>query len=143
MEFQIIDLLKEHYPIIELCRTMNINRSGYYKWKSRQGIKNQYEKDRDILTTLLQEQHQKHPSYGYHRLAAKVRRETGWIFSDNLAHKCCKYAGIKSKARHYNWKRPMLGQEHKWFPNLIKRNWVASRPLEVVVSDMTMLRHQG
>ena len=122
---------------------MNINRSGYYKWKSRQGIKNQYEKDRDILTTLLQEQHQKHPSYGYHRLAAKVRRETGWIFSDNLAHKCCKYAGIKSKARHYNWKRPMLGQEHKWFPNLIKRNWVASRPLEVVVSDMTMLRHQG
>ena len=122
---------------------MNINRSGYYKWKSRQGMKNQYEKDREILTALLQEQHQKHPSYGYHRLAINVRRETGWIFSDNLAHKCCKYAGIKSRVRHYNRKRPMLGQEHKLFPNLIQRNWAASRPLELVVSDMTMLRHQG
>ena len=85
---------------------MNINRSGYYKWRARKGAKNRYEKDREQLTTLLMEVHKKHRSYGYHRLAAIVKKETGWIFSDNLAHKCCKYAGIKSRCNHYRWKPP-------------------------------------
>ena len=34
---------------------MSVNRSGYYKWKARQGKKNRYERDRELLTKLLQE----------------------------------------------------------------------------------------
>lgn len=143
MEFQIIDQLKEKYSISELCRDMGVNRSGYYKWKNRQGTKNRYEKDRELLTSLLYEAHDKHCSYGYHRLAALVRNETGWLFSDNLAHKCCKFAGIHAKVKHYNWKRPLLGQEHKNFPNLIRGRWNACKPLEIIASDMTILRHKG
>lgn len=143
MEFSIIDLLKDHYPIIELCRVMGVNRSGYYKWKARQGNKNVYEKNREDLTALLQEAHEKHRSYGYHRLAAIIRKETGWIFSDNLAHKCCKFAGIRAIVRHYNWSKPLMGQEHKLFPNLIRGKWNASKPLKIVVSDMTIIRHKG
>ena len=57
------------------------------------------------------------------------------MFSDNLAHKCCKIAGIKSKARKtYN---PTKGKEHITFKNEIFTNWNAKRPLEIVVSDMT------
>ena len=67
-----IDILKDQYPIIELCRAMNVNRSGYYKWAARKGTKNQYEKDRELLTELLQEAHGKHLSYGYHRLAKGI-----------------------------------------------------------------------
>ena len=120
---------------------MDINKSGYYKWLQRKGTLNQYEKDRRALTTLLKEVHQKHQSYGYHRLAAVVRRETGWIFSDNLAHKCCKEAGIKSKVKHYHYRR--YGKEHISFKNIVSGNWNAKRPLEIVVSDMTCINHRG
>lgn len=120
---------------------MGVNRSGYYKWKTRKGIPNKYEKDRQILTELLLEAHNKHKSYGYHRLAAVIKRETGWIFSDNLAHKCCKEAGIKSYARHYKYRKN--GEEHILFPNQIRGRWNATRPLEIVVSDMTCLKHKG
>ena len=120
---------------------MGVNRSGYYKWKARKGSKNRYEKDREILIELLTEVHKKHRSYGYHRLAAIIKRETGWLFSDNLAHKCCKYAGIKSRCNHYRWKAPR--EEKKTCPNLIRNNWNASRPLEIVVSDMTVLKLNG
>lgn len=120
---------------------MNVNRSGYYKWKKRQGTLNRYEQDRQVLTELLKETHAKHKSYGYHRLAAIIRQETGWIFSDNLAHKCCKEAGIKSKAKHYKYHHP--GDEHLLFPNEIRGKWTASRPLEIVVSDMTCLKCNG
>lgn len=122
---------------------MNVNRSGYYKWRNRKGTKNRYEKDREILTTLLYEAHIKHKSYGYHRLAKMVRDDTGWMFSDNLAHKCCKYAGIKAKVRHYNWRNRSIGQEHKRFPNIINGNWNADAPLRLVVSDMTIIKHKG
>lgn len=120
---------------------MDINRSGYYKWKARQVIKNQYELDRECLTELLIEAHEKHKSYGYHRLTTVIHKETGWVFSDNLAHKCCKFKGIKSKAKHYKYKS--TGEEHILYPNNVRGQWKATRPLEIVVSDMTYIKHRG
>ena len=31
-EFQIVERLSKKHPITLLCRIMNVNRSGYYKW---------------------------------------------------------------------------------------------------------------
>ena len=93
---EIIETFKVKYPIVFLCKLMGINKSGYYKWKSRQGQMNRYERD-SLLTKFLREQYKKHPSHGYHMLAKSVFESTGWVFSHNLAH-CCKQAGICSKA---------------------------------------------
>ena len=94
-----------------------------------------------MLTKLLEEQHRKHPSHGYHMLAKAVFKETGWVFSHNLAHKCCKQAGIRSKARRYNYKKER--EEHVAFPNEVKGNWNATHPVEIVVSDMTIFKNNG
>ncbi len=117
---------------------MGINRSGYYKWRKRRGKPNRYEQDRILLTEFLQKAHEKHPSHGYHRLAKDVFDETGWVFSDLLAHKCCKNARIRSKARKYTYRRP--GEESTIFPNTVGGRWNATRPVEIVVSDMTTLK---
>ena len=121
-----------------LCRIMGVNRSGYYKWRQRQGLLNRYERDRIELTRLLRIAHEKHPSHGYHRLAMDVFLETGWVFSHNLVHKCCKAAGIRSKARKYRCKRP--GEESVRFANVVRGCWNATHPLQLVVSDMTMFK---
>ena len=60
------------------------------------------------------------------------------VFSHNLAHKCCKAAGIRSKARKRRYQRP--GVEHVLFANEVKGRWNATRPLQLVVSDMTMFK---
>jgi len=124
-----------------LCQEMNVSRSGYYKWYNRKNHVNIYEQNRILLTKLLEEQHQKHKAAGYHMLAYYVRIDTGWMFSDNLAHKCCKFAGIKSKAKHYRYKKS--GEEHVEYENIIRGRWNATRPLEIVCSDMTCLFNQG
>ena len=129
------------YPIDFLCQIMDINRSGYYKWKERQGQLNRYEKDRILLTELLQKAHEKHPSHGYHRLADDVFQETGWVFSHHLVHQCCKAAGIRSKARKYRYKSP--GEESVKFPNEVQGRWNATAPLQIVVSDMTAFKVNG
>lgn len=56
--------------------------------------------------------------------------------SDNHVHLCCKYENIRSKGKHYQWKKP--GEEQCKFNNLIWNGWkYLSRPFEVIVSDMT------
>lgn len=117
---------------------MRLNRSGYYKWRERRGKKNLREKRREEITGKLKQAHKKYPSHGYHRLARDIKDKLDYYVSDNLVHLCCKSAGIFSKAR--NPVKSLPGRENVRFPNLIKGNWNVERPLEIVVSDMTIFK---
>lgn len=48
--------------------------------------------------------------------------------------------GIRSKT---NRGRKITGRENVKIPNAIKGNWNTTKPLEVVVSDMTCIKHKG
>ena len=117
---------------------MNISRSGYYKWLKNKDILNNYEINRRDLGELIKDIHKRKPSYGYHRINAVIRRETGWVVSDNLVHKLCKLLKIRSKAKHYNIYKK-AGEESIKYANLINGNWNTTRPLEKVVTDTTMI----
>ncbi len=58
--------------------------------------------------------------------------------SDQRAHRCCKFAGIQSKAKHYRYKKS--GTPSKVFPNLMLAGVNVDGPLQCVVSDMTAFR---
>ena len=116
---------------------MNVSRSGYYKWIKNRDILNSYEINRKDLGELIKDIHKRKPSYGYHRINAIIRRESGWVVSDNLVHKVCKLLNIKSKAKHYKYKKP--GEESIKFNNVINGNWNTKRPFEKIVSDTTRI----
>ena len=137
MNFQIIELLSKEYSIKSLCEIMNMSRSGYYKWLKNKNILNNYEINRRDLGELIKDIHKRKPSYGYHRINALIRRETGWYVSDNFVHKVCKILNIKSKTKHYKYKKS--GEESIKFNNLINGNWDTKRPFEKVVSDTTRI----
>ena len=124
-----------------LCKVMGVNRSGYYKWRKRQGAENHYVQDRRSLTEMILDRHQKHQALGYHAIAASIRQDTGRAISDNLVHKCRKAACVRSKAKRYKYRKP--GEESEIFPNIVRGRWNATRPLEIVVSDMTCIRCNG
>ncbi|MFU8792451.1 MAG: IS3 family transposase [Acholeplasmataceae bacterium] len=125
---------------MSLCAYMKLSKSGYYKWLSRDGRLNRYEINRKDLTALLLNVYKKHSTWGYRHLADQVRKETGWIFSDLMAHKCCKAAGIRSSARK-QYSPP--GEEHDIYPNLIGKDFTATRPFEKVCTDTTSFYHKG
>ena len=121
---------------------MNISRSGYYKWLKNLNKLNQHEIDRRNLSEYIKKWHKKKPSYGYHRIAVKIREETGWLISDNLVHKVCKLLKVTSSVKHYKYKKNEVKEEHKVFPKLVK-SWKTSRPFEIVVSDGTVITFKG
>ena len=77
---------------------MDINRSSFYYWKKHLGNPAPRTKNLIDNVQLFLKYHLKYPSHGYRWLNAKLRLDTGLILSDPYAHKCCKIAGIKSKA---------------------------------------------
>jgi transposase InsO family protein len=115
---------------------MDVNRSGYYKWKIRKANPSKKELARQENIKLIKEVHISHPSHGYRWINAFIRRKYGVIQSNNHVHLCCKYEGIISQGKHYKYKPP--GDEKKVYPNLVHHNWNGlTEPLEVIVSDMT------
>ena len=120
---------------------MKVSRSGYYKWLKNKDILNNYEINRKDLGKLIEDIHKRKPSYGYHRINAIIKRETGWLVSDNLVHKICKILKIKSKAKHYKYKT--TGEESIKYSNIINGNWNTKRPFEKIVSDTTTIGFKG
>ena len=118
-----------------LCKEMGIQRSTFYNWKKHLADPAPRTKALVSSIILFQEYHLKYPSHGYRWLNAKIRLDIGQIMSDPYAHKCCKIAGIKSKAKHYKYKKP--GDPFRIFPNLLTAELVITGPLECIVSDMT------
>ena len=138
MEFEIVEILSKDFSIKSLCEVMKISRGGYYKWLKNKDILNQYEINRRDLEPLIRDIHKRKPSYGYHRINYLIRKETGWVVSNNLVHKVCKILKIRSKARHYSIYKK-AGEESIKYPNLINNNWKTSRPFEKITSDTTMI----
>ena len=120
---------------------MNVNRSGYYKWKNRQVNKPEWIKRREDNLKIIQEVHNKHKTHGYRWISAFLEKEYGLILKPNYVHVCCKYGGIKSQAPRIKWRKPK--EEKIKYPNLIRGRWAASKPLEIIVSDMTMFYYKG
>ena len=90
---------------------------------------------------IFKEYHENYPSHGYRWLNAKIRLEEGLVMSDQRAHRCCKFAGIVSEAKHYRYKKP--GAPDRLFPNLLMAGIKIDGPLQCIVSDMTAFRANG
>ena len=116
---------------------MNVNRSGFYKWLNRRNNPSQREINRNHACELFDSYHKKFPSHGYRWLNAKIRLDLGIIYSNNYAHKICKFLNIKSNSKHFKRYGKNINRELKSFPNYILAELNPLRPFQLVVTDMT------
>ena len=98
-------------------------------------------KKREADIALFKEFHEKFPSHGYRWLRAKIELDTGAVYSDNYAQRVCAYAGIRSVSKHV--RRYRGTNRVKVYPNLLLADLAITRPMEVVVSDMTAFWANG
>lgn len=133
--------LSGEIPVKLLCKTMGIQRSSFYAWKKH--LSQPSGKEKRLLSNVLlfQEYHWKYPSHGYRWLNAKIRLDKEIVLSDPYAHKCCRIAGIKSKSKHYRYKK--AGDPARIFPNLLMSEMQIDGPMQCIVSDMTAFYVKG
>ena len=133
--------LSGEFPIRLLCEKIGIPRSSFYNWKK--SVEHPPEQNKRLVQSigLFQEYHGRFPSHGYRWLNAKIRLDKGIVFSDPYAHKCCKIAGIKSRSKHYKYKK--VGDPSRIYPNLLLAGINITGSMECVVSDMTAFYVEG
>ena len=120
---------------------MGINRSGFYKWRDSVLNPSEKKRKRKADIALFREFHERYPSHGYRWLRAKIELDTGAVYSDNYAQRVCAYAGIRSVSKHV--RRYKGTSRVKIYPNLLLADMAITRPMEVVVSDMTAFWANG
>ena len=116
---------------------MKVNRSGFYKWLKRRSNPSQLEINRTSAFDIFREYHNKYPSHGYRWLNAKIKLDTGTIYSNNYAHKICRFLNIKSDSKHVRRYGKKANKELKNFPNYILAEFNPLRPFQLIVTDMT------
>ena len=136
-EYEVILELSNKYSINALCKEMCINRSGFYKWLGRRNKPSQKEINRNSACELFEYYNQKFPSHGYRWLNAKIRLDLGVVYSNNFAHKICKFLNIKSASKHFKRYGKKANRELKNFPNYILAELNPLRPFQLIVTDMT------
>lgn len=137
MRYQFIDAEKEAYPISLLCKVMQVSRSGFYSWCSRD--KSKREKERERLVPKVKAIHnQVRGSYGARRISEELTA-AGEQCGRAKAATLMRLAKVAAKQK----KRFKATTDSKHnlpvAPNLLKRNFSVPKPDSVYCSDITYI----
>jgi putative transposase len=119
-----------------MCSILEVSRSGYYAWVQRTESPRGQENKR--LTHLIIEIHKKsRATYGAPRIHAELRAR-GERCGKNRVARLMKEAGIRSKVRK-KFRVTTTDSAHALpvAPNLLDQCFVATRPNEIWVADIT------
>lgn len=135
--------MSDKYSVVDLCDIMDINRSGYYKWIKNNCYPSPSKARRMLTMDLFKQYHEKHKTHGYRWLNAKIKLDNpDFQCSDGYAFRICNYLGLQSQAKHVRNKYKKPRNDSKNYNNLILNKIAPQKPFEVVVSDMTTIKHK-
>ena len=120
----------------ELCKLLEVSRSGYYKW-----LKRKDKPDRDkIVADLIAECHEKaHRTYGYRRVKIWLLRETGLVINHKAVLRIMRKYNLlairkRKRFRHYDC------NTYTHYANELMRDFTATRPNEKWVTDISYIQ---
>ena len=119
----------------QLCRLLEISRSGYYAWLHR-GISTRKLQDQRLSRHLIS-LHQKYPALGLDSLFHMTR--TQLTCSRKRIYRLMRQLHIRSARRNACRSTTNSRHSHPIAPNLLNRNFRVSRPNTVWVGDITYI----
>ena len=121
-----------------LLKLAKLPRSNYYYCCKHLGRITSHAQERGLIRTLCQE-HQ--GRYGYRRITLALRNK-GYSINHKLVMKLMKAEGLTCQLRTKRY-RSYRGQVGKTAPNLLNRNFLAIRPNQKWVTDLTEFKVLG
>lgn len=125
------------YPIRSVSRVLGVSPSGFYAWRKRPPSKR--EQADDMLTQEIKKIHQKSKgTYGAPRIHAELA-EQGLHVGRKRVARLMRVADLRGVSRR---KAPRTTQRQAGAtpaPDLVQRNFTASRPNELWVADITYI----
>ena len=138
MKFQFIEAQRDEFPVLRLCQVLGVSRSGYYAWRNRPPSA------REMANQELYQQIQgvyqgSHQTYGSPRIYQALKQEQV-ACSENRVARLMRRHGLQAlQARRYRTTTKRTPGVRA-APNLLQRDFSATRPNEKWVADITYIR---
>ncbi len=135
--------MREHqkqFPVVMLCRVMRVASSGYFAWLHRP--ESPRAKANRALAARIKAAHARsHKTYGRRRICIQLQRD-GVVCSPNRVARLMRQEGICGLRRRAY--KPTTDSHHSFpvAPNLLARDFTATAPNQIWVSDITYLPTQ-
>lgn len=120
-----------------MCQALSVSRSGFYSWLKRPESRRQIENrrlDAHIKSIYMKSKRR----YGSPKITNELR-DIGWKVSKNRVARRMRQAGLRSIVRRKYRPTTDSNHSHPVAPNLLGRNFTASAPDKVWVSDITYI----
>ena len=138
MRFRLIEDHREIWPVRVMCEALSVSPSGYYAWRSRPDSPRKIA-NRALLVDIRRVHGQHRERYGAPRIHAELRAE-GQTVSRKRVERVMRQHGIRARTpRRY---RVCTTDSKNCLPvgNLLEQNFVADRPDQVWLADITYFR---
>jgi putative transposase len=137
MKFAFIDKEKAFFPIAPMCRLLGVTRQGFYSYAKRPPPER---RPREVaLRAEVSRIHEKsRGTYGSPRVLAELRA-SGFPASKRRVERTMRGMGLRARPRGRFRTTTKANPKHPVAPNLLNRQFAASRPNERWVTDITYI----
>ncbi|WP_109691468.1 IS3 family transposase [Tumebacillus permanentifrigoris] len=130
---QVVEALKDLYPVTILCKLLQLSRSGYYKFLKRK----EQEPDHELKDCIQAIYHMREKKYGYRRIQAELER-LGRKVNHKKVLRLMQELGLRSIIRKKRKVQPKGdGLPPRVAENLLKRDFTAEAQNKKWVTDIT------
>jgi transposase InsO family protein len=138
MRFAFIDERKREYPVMVMCKMLDVSRSGYYAWRDR--TPSQREQRRaELITQIRQAHEQSRCSYGSPRITLELN-DQGTCVCENTVARYMRESGVCAEPRRRFIPRTTdSAHEHSIAPNVLDRDFEAIGPNQKWACDLTYI----
>jgi putative transposase len=138
MKYAFMAAHEQEFSLKRMCRVLRVSRSGYYTWKQRPPSSRELA-NMELLAQIRAAYQLSRKTYGSPRIHAYLRRK-GVFCGRNRVARLMKLHRIAARKAH-KW-HPMTTRQFpgaRIAPNLLNREFEASRPNQKWVSDITYI----
>lgn len=126
-----------NHAIVLMCRVLQVNRSGYYKWRNNREIETDSEvRSRGLLENIIRIFEETKERYGAPRVHAQLAKE-GIHCNKKTVAKLMRKHGMHARRKRSYRRTTDSNHDLPVAPNLLEREFTASCADEVWVSDIT------
>ena len=142
MRFRLIADHQDAWPVRVMCDALTVSPSGFYAWRSRPESPHKIA-NRELLVDIRRVHAQHRERYGAPRIHAELRAE-GHTVSRKRVARLMRRHGIRARApRRYRVCTTDSKHSLPVAENLLDQNFVANRPDQVWLADITYIPTGG
>lgn len=137
MKYQFISEHEKAWPIWLMCKVLDVSRSGYYDWKTRDESRQQRER-RKLLVAIKAAHSESRENYGSPRIHAALTTQ-GHKCSKNRVARLMSEHGIRAKTKRKF--KATTDSKHRYpvAANLLKRDFQIDETDKVWLTDITYI----